>query len=445
MTNAVFVLDQDQKPLKPVHPAVARRMLESGQAAVFRRYPFTIICKPGISTGEADSVRLKLDPGSKTTGIALLVGDAVIWAAELVHRGQRIKAALDSRRALRRNRRGRKTRYRQPRFDNRTRAEGWLPPSLMHRVDTTLTWVRRLCERAGVCAISVENVRFDMQLMQNPEISGTEYQQGELAGYEVREYLLEKFGRTCVYCGAKNVPLEVEHIVPKSRGGSNRVSNLTIACRPCNMKKGNRSAEAFGHPEVQAHARMPLRDTAAVNATRWRLYNELIATGLPVEAGTGGRTKYNRTRQGLPKTHWIDAACVGASTPDALRLLTTQPLAITCKGRGSRQRCRTDKYGFPKQHLSRHKRHFGFQTGDLVCANVPKGKYAGRHVGRVTVRAKGSFNIRGGDINHKYCRLIQRADGYDYAHGSAVEAAPYALLSPSTQTLRVLDGVPRRF
>jgi hypothetical protein len=161
------------------------------------------------------------------------------------------------------------------------------------------------------------------------------------------------------------------------------------------------------------------------------LYHELVATGLPVEAGTGGRTKFNRTRLGLPKTHWLDAACVGASTPDALRLLTTQPLASTCKGRGSRQMCRPDKYGFPSRYLSRHKRHFGFQTGDLVCADVPKGKYTGRHVGRVTVRPRGSFNLGGRDINHKHCRLIGRADGCDYAHGSAIEASPYALLSPS--------------
>lgn len=433
MTNAVFVLDQDRKPLKPVHAAVARKMLGSGQAAVFRRYPFTIICKPGIRTGETDHLRLKLDPGSKTTGIALLAGDAVIWAAELHHRGSRIKAALDSRRALRRGRRNRKTRYRQPRFDNRTRPEGWLPPSLMHRVETTMTWVQRLCRWAPVACLSVENVRFEMQLMQTPEISGVEYQQGELAGYEVREYLLDKFKRTCAYCGAKDVPLEVEHIVPKSRGGSNRVSNLAIACRPCNVAKGNQTAEEYGHPDVQALARRPLRDAAAVNATRWRLYNELVATGWPVEAGTGGRTKYNRTRQELPKTHWLDAACVGASTPDTLRLLTTQPLAIMCKGRGSRQMCRTDKYGFPSRHLSRRKRHFGFQTGDLVCADVPKGKYTGRHVGRATVRPRGSFNIGGRDINHKYCRLIQRIDGYDYAHGSAIEASPCALLSLSTQ------------
>jgi hypothetical protein len=163
------------------------------------------------------------------------------------------------------------------------------------------------------------------------------------------------------------------------------------------------------------------------------LYNELVATGWLVETGTGGRTKYNRTRQGLPKTHWLDAACVGASTPDTLRLLTTQPLAITCKGRGSRQMCRTDKYGFPSRHLSRRKRHFGFQTGDLVVADVPKGKYTGRHVGRATVRPRGSFNIGGRDINQKYCRLIQRTDGYDYAHGSAIEASPRALLSLSTQ------------
>jgi hypothetical protein len=166
------------------------------------------------------------------------------------------------------------------------------------------------------------------------------------------------------------------------------------------------------------HAKSPERRLAAMQ------------TSVPFKLG---RTKYNRTRLGLPKTHWLDAACVGASTPDTLRLLTIQPLAITCKSRGSRQICRTDKYGFPSRHLSRRKRHFGFQTGDLVCADVPKGKYTGRHVGRATVRRGGSFNIGGRDINQKHCRLIQRTDGYDYAHGSAIEASPCALLSLSTQ------------
>ncbi|WP_197047582.1 HNH endonuclease, partial [Planktothrix serta] len=68
-----------------------------------------------------------------------------------------------------------------------------------------------------------------LQQLENPEISGIEYQQGELQGYEVRQYLLEKWSRKCAYCGVENVPLEVEHIHPKSQGGTDRISNLTVA------------------------------------------------------------------------------------------------------------------------------------------------------------------------------------------------------------------------
>src|SRR5512140_2426807 len=106
--------------------------------------------------------------------------------------------------------------------------------------------------------------------MENPEISGVEYQQGTLLGYEVREYLLEKFGRKCVYCGKQHVPLAIEHIIPKIRGGSSRISNLATACDPCNDDKGTKTAAEFGHSEVQALAKRPLKDAAAVNASRWK-------------------------------------------------------------------------------------------------------------------------------------------------------------------------------
>jgi len=120
-----------------------------------------------------------------------------------------------------------------------------LPPSLEHRILTTETWVKRLMRYASISELWVEKVKFDMALMQNPEISGVEYQHGKLQGYQVREYLLEKWGRECTYCGKKNVPLQVEHIYPKSKGGSNRVSNLCLACEKCNQKKGNKPVEEF--------------------------------------------------------------------------------------------------------------------------------------------------------------------------------------------------------
>ena len=415
-----FVLGADRKPLNPCPTAYARRLLCDGKAAVFRRFPFTIILKERTrDMSRVSDHRLKLDPGSKTTGIAVLGGETIVFAAEMEHRGQEIKDAITARRQIRRSRRNRKTRYRKPRFDNRRRPDGWLAPSLEHRVLNTMTWVRRLRNLCPISSGSVELAKFDAQKMENPEISGVEYQQGELQGYEVREYLLEKWGRKCAYCGAENVPLEIEHVVPKSRGGTNRVSNLTLACHPCNEAKGSKTAEEFGHLEVQKIANTPLKDAATMNATRWALYERLKKTGLPVECGTGSRTKFNRTRLGLLKSHWADAACVGAGVPDRL-VIPASVLKITATGHGRRQMCGTDKHGFPVRHRTRSKRHFGFQTGDMVCATVPSGKKTGTHVGRVLCRAAGSFDIqartgRVSGISHKYCRTIHRQDGYGYS------------------------------
>jgi 5-methylcytosine-specific restriction endonuclease McrA len=421
----VFVLDSTRQPLDPCHPARARELLRKGRAAVFRRYPFTIILKDHQG-GHRTTHRLKLDPGSKTTGIAIVqeATGRVVWAGELTHRGQGIRDALLARKAARRLRRQRHTRYRKARFLNRTRPEGWLAPSLQHRVLTTLTWAKRLERLCPITAISMELVRFDTQLIQDAEVSGVAYQQGELQGYEVREYLLEKWGRRCAYCQAKDVPLQVEHLVPKTRGGSNRVSNLTLACGPCNQKKGQQTAVEFGHPHVMAQAKQPLTDAAAVNSVRWALWQGLQAFGLPLEVGTGGRTKWNRTRLGLAKTHWADAACVGASTPNQLQARPGNVLLIAAKGHGSRQMCRTDKYGFPIRHVPRQKQWFGFRTGDLVKGVVPNGKYAGTHVGRVTIRSRPAFRLNGIDIHPKYLRRVGHADGYAYATRTLERTAP---------------------
>jgi 5-methylcytosine-specific restriction endonuclease McrA len=424
MANLVFVVDTEQRPLSPCHPARARRLLSARKAAVWRYYPFTIILKRVVPQAQPAPLQLKIDPGSRTTGLAL-IQDAtgqVVWAAELVHRGQRIHDALRARRALRRSRRWRHTRYRPVRFHNR-RPDGWLPPSVHSRVSNVLTWVARVRRYAPVGALSQELVRFDTQLLDNPEISGVEYQQGELARYEVREYLLEQFKRRCAYCGATEVPLQVEHIVPKARGGTNRVSNLVIACERCNAAKGKQTAQELGYPEAQA--RRPLQDAAAMNATRWAPHRRLLATGLPVEAGTGGRTKWNRTQRGLPKAHWIDAACVGASTPERLVCAGVVPLHIKAMGRHSRQMCRTNAAGFPDKGPKATSVVAGMRTGDLVRAVVPVPSIkAGTYVGRLAVRATGSCTImtRAGTvqgIHIRYCRPLHRADGYTYEKGAA--------------------------
>ena len=436
---AVFVLDRKKKPLMPCSEKRARLLLGRGRARVHRLVPFTIrLVDREQEDCALQPVRLKLDPGSKATGVALVResqevdadmgevqrGAHVLFLAELAHRGHAIRDALRQRAAFRRRRRCANLRYRQPRFDNRTRRPGWLAPSLQHRVDTTMAWVRRLCRWAPVTALSQELVRFDTQALEKPEISGIEYQQGELQGYEVREYLLEKWGHKCAYCDAENVPLEVDHIHPRSRGGSDRVSNLALACQPCNQRKANRDvAEFLAHDpkrlaRIEAQRKAPLRDAAAVNSTRWALWHRLKATSLPVEAATGGRTKWNRHRFSIPKAHALDAACVGEVHAVANWRVPT--LKIQCTGRGSYQRTRLTKHGFPRGYLTRSKSAFGFQTGDLVRAVVTTGKRAGIYQGRLAIRASGSFNIQSATglvqgIHHRFCTLIQRADGYGYS------------------------------
>ncbi|MCB9436420.1 MAG: HNH endonuclease [Anaerolineales bacterium] len=409
----------------PCSPARARQLLKAGKAAVFRRYPFTIILKERAG-GHTQPVQVKLDPGSQTTGIAVVADFkrcvCCLWAAELQHRGQQICDRLLRRRQLRRGRRSRKLRYRPARFSNRQRPDGWLAPSLMSRVHNIQTWVRWLMRYLPVTHLAMELVKFDTQAMVNPEINGVEYQQGELMGYEVQEYLFGKFGRQCVYCGVKNVPLEVEHIIPKARGGSNRVSNLTVACHACNQSKGNQTAAEFGYPHVQQMAKMPLKDAAAVNATRWKLYETLQGFGLPIELGTGGRTTYNRVLQNYPKTHWLDAVCVGESGQAVLVSPHHQPLIIKAVGRGNRQMSKPDKYGFPRATRKRKKVYFGFQTGDMAKAVVTSGNKAGTYIGKVAVRASGSFNITTATatlqgLHHRFFIVIHQSDGYTYMKG----------------------------
>jgi 5-methylcytosine-specific restriction endonuclease McrA len=437
MSN-VFVLDTNQQPLTPIHPGGARYLLKKGKAAVYRRYPFTIIMRANVEKPAPTPLRLKIDPGAKTTGLAI-TNDAtgeVIWAAELTHRGAVIKKAIDKRRGVRRSRRQRQTRYRAPRFHNRRRRTGWLPPSLRSRVENILSWVRRLSSLCPIMALSQELVRFDLQHMEYPDIAGVAYQQGTLFGYEVREYLLEKWQRTCAYCGTQGVPLQVEHILPRAKGGTDRISNLTLACESCNLKKGTQEVQDFLVHDPQrlarilAQTRAPLKDATAVNATRWYLFERLKATGLPLEIGSGGLTKYNRAKQELPKTHWLDAACVGISTPARLRTATVVPLLITATGRGHRRMCNTNELGFPVSYRKRHKRYFGFQTGDLVRAVVPEGLASrGTHVGRVAVRARGTFTIttkhgKITDVPHRFCQLIGRVNGYSYQAGKRYAAPP---------------------
>ena len=439
----IFVLNKNKKPLNPCHPAKARWLLKNGFAVIHKRFPLTIRLRVLVDAKTQNYV-LKFDPGAKTTGVAITEQDKpipkVVFFAEIKHRVN-IKSRLDSRRAFRKTRRSRKTRYRQPRFLNRTRKKGWLPPSIQSIVDNVESWTRRLKAICPISKISVETVRFDTQLLENPDINGVEYQHGTLFGYEVKEYLLYKYGHVCQYCRGEsgdNV-LENEHMVTKVNGGTNRIKNLTIACHTCNHDKNGMNLDTW-FEFLKTHSKTKLnkarlknigeilkdnkpnffKDAAKVNSSRKSVYRMLGKYTTNLEVSTGGRTKFNRDNLNLPKEHYYDALCVG-DVPvefEIPRCITV--LEIKATGRGSYSRTNLDKYGFPRSYLPRTKMFFGYKTGDIVKAVVQKGKNQGIWCGRVAVRSRGDFNIALTDgtikngVLYKRLKILQKADGYNY-------------------------------
>lgn len=437
---SVFVLGKNKKPLMPCSEKRARLLLSRGRAVVHLMTPFTIRLKDRVG-GACQPVHVKVDPGSKQTGLGLVLKSdqdlKVLWLAVLHHRSRQISERLTARSAMRRRRRNQLW-HRPARFENRVKPKGWLPPSLQHRVDTTLAWIQKMSKLAPVSDIGLERVKFDMQKMANGDISGIEYQQGTLFGFEVKEYLLARHSHTCAYCDGTSGDnrLEVDHVHPRSKGGGNSVKNLVMTCRSCNEAKGNHllsdwkkalgkskldRARAVGIEKVLKGKWTGLKDAAAVNATRNALLAQtllLAQNARSVYTGTGAMTKFNRKQQGIPKHHALDAVCVG----DIDRPIThwQQPvLDIQCTGRGSYQRTRLNRFGFPRGYLMRKKAVHGFQTGDQIKAIVPTGKKQGTYTGRVAVRASGSFNIQITDglvqgISHKHCTLVQRGSGYGF-------------------------------
>ncbi|MET8470218.1 RNA-guided endonuclease IscB [Streptomyces sp. NPDC006422] len=438
----VLVLAKDGRPLMPCHPARARELLAKGRAVVARQTPFVIRLKDRTRTeSTVDGVQLRIDPGSQGTGFALTDekretrdnGETALtrrglMSAELGHRGERIARAMRQRAGYRHRRRSANLRHRARRPDNRTHHADWLPPSLRHRVDTITSIATRFCRYAPVTEIHVETTAFDTHSMSaGRQLYGDQYRQGTLAGTDARGHLRDRWSRACAYCGATDGPLNVEHVHPRSRGGSTRIANLVLACAPCNQAKGNGPVSAFlaqdpeRTAEIHAQLKPSLRHAAAMNCVQPVLLRALQRLAVPIRPWPCRTTSDNRSAFGLDKTHTLDALAVAPLDPergDTIARVPDRVLLIEATGRGSYARTTPDRFGFPRLRRERKKQHFGYVTGDLVRAEIPKGKWAGVRTGRISVRARGQHSLAtpGGRINvsHVHLRLLQRADGYAY-------------------------------
>ena len=313
----VYVLSKTGQPLMPTeNHAKVRVLLKQQKAKVVHRCPFTIQLLYD-STDYTQPVSLGIDAGSRHIGVSATTETKVLYEADVTLRND-IVDLLSTRREARHTRRSRKTRYRKPRFNNRTRKDGWLAPSVRQKVDTHLTTVRKVTEILPVSSITVETASFDIQKIKNPDIAGTGYQQGEqLDFWNVREYVLFRDGHKCQCCKGKSKDpvLNVHHIESRKTGG-NAPNNLITLCETCH--KGYHNGTVSLPKNIRRG--MKFNDAAFMGIMRWAFFNRVKETyeplGIMVNMTYGYITKNTRIEHNLPKDHFIDARCISGH-PDA--------------------------------------------------------------------------------------------------------------------------------
>lgn len=388
----VYVLNIDGQPLMPTNRhGKVRRLLKSGQAKVINRCPFTIQLLYE-STNHTQPVSLGVDAGSKTIGLSATTKDKVLYESYVMLRND-IVDLLSTRRALRSSRRNRKTRYRQPRFNNRVHSKhkGWLAPSVEQKINSHFVVIEKVHKILPITNIVVETASFDIQLLKateegKPLPQGIDYQQGELLGYaNLREYCFWRDNYTCQWCKgkSKNKILHMHHWNYWRGDHTNKSSSVITLCDVCNDSK-NHKEDGFlwgWQPKITRS----YKDAAFMGIMRWTFYNRLKDTYPNVSMTYGYITKYTRIRNGLPKDHCIDARCISGNPlaqPNGeiffqrkVRCHNRQIHKCTIQKGGYRLRKQTPKY------------MFGYQLFDKVKYNNQECFVFGR-------RSSGSFDIR---------------------------------------------------
>lgn len=402
----VYVLNKDGNPLMPCKEAKAKHLLKSDKAKVIKRIPFTIQLLFDCENN-TQLVNLGIDAGSKHIGVSVTTETKVLYEADVELRNDIIDL-LSTRRESRRTRRNRKTRYRKPRFNNRKRKDGWLVPSVQNKIDTHLTVIRKVHEILPVSKINIEVASFDIQKIKNPDISGTEYQQGEqLDFWNVREYVLFRDNHTCQCCKgkSKDTILNVHHIESRKIGG-NAPNNLITLCETCHKRY---HAGTIKLPKTIKRG-MSFRDAAFMGIMRWAFYNELKELYQNVSLTYGYITKNTRIKNGLPKDHYIDARCISGN-----------PLAVSNgmvyyqkKVRRHNRKIYKDKMlkgGATKRNQCPYEL-YGFHRYDLV-------EWKDKLYYINSLRTSGQFQIKDlnnkdfrKEINYKKIYKLQNRDGF---------------------------------
>jgi len=379
----VYVISKDGQPLMPTsRHGKFKHLLGQGKAKVIRRTPFTIQLLY-ISEQYIQPITLGMDAGSKTVGLSAVSSSKELYAAQAQLRTD-IVDLLSTRRQNRRTRRNRKTRYRPARFNNRVKSKnkGWLAPSVERKVQQHLDLIKEISFILPIARIVIETAAFDIQKIKNPQIQGTDYQQGEqLDSWNVREYVLFRDNHQCRHCHGKSKDkiLNTHHLESRKTGGD-APNNLVTLCETCH--------KLLHKEKIQLTIKRgaSFRDAAFMGIMRWTVYNRLKTAYPDVGMTYGYITKHKRIHElGEPKAHAIDAFCI-AGNLQAERIRKTYLQRFVRRHNRQIHKVNTAKGGMRKRNQSAHIIK-GFRLFDHVL-------YKGREYFIFGKRTSGYFDLR---------------------------------------------------
>ena len=404
----VYVRSIDGTPLMPCSEAKARRLLKQHRARRVKNTPFTIRLR-FVVDGHTQPVSLGVDSGYQHVGLSATANGKVLFEAVAECRTD-ISKLMESRRSLRSSRRNCKTRYREPRFNNRVHSKhkGWLAPSVEQRIGYHMHLIDYVCDLLPVSRIVVEVAKFDIQKLKDDLIKGEAYQHGEQYGFEnVKEYIRFRDGFKCRRChckGGPNVRLEIHHIIWRCDGGTDRPNNLVTLCHECHsaLHRGEftlcRPKSGYKAPTFMGIMRIVL--TKRLKAK----YGDMVGTTY------GYITRTIRNEAGVPKDHNTDARAISGDAKARPNGVVWEITKYRCHNRKLHRE--VPGKGGIRQSKKATRRVHGFGLHDMVVINDTNDLcYISG------LRTRGYFAVRTVSdnrlLNPKYDRLVllERAGG----------------------------------
>ncbi|NHM25881.1 hypothetical protein G7K71_02410 [Desulfofundulus sp. TPOSR] len=392
----VFVLSKTGKRLMPTHAAKARKLLKEKKAKIVSRNPFTIQLTYQ-TTEYTQNLTVKLDPGFRKGGVALQSNDKIIFQGEITHRryiNQPTKGQVLVVRRQRRRARRYRIRYRAPRFDNRRRPEGWLPPTIKAKADVLINVLKVLAKYAPITRAIIEAGSFDTHKMQDPDIKPEDYQNGRQKGFKnVKEYVKHR-DRRCINCGAEIK--EVHHLKQKAKGGTDNPDNLVALCEKCHR------LVTLGKLKLDISPGREFKGAAFINAAKNYIVSEIKKFIPEVVIQKGWQTKEERERLNLPKTHINDAIAMG-TYGQSVYIPDISGYEIRPRQRAVRQQylSEPEKGGVFKRYRHPWQNIAGIKRGDLC-----RDKKTNQLVRVDTLLSSGRLNARVLKTGHRLVNIV---------------------------------------